>query len=142
MANQWKQPPGVPSADIAPEIPDGVVNLLDLAVLVEEWLTTPDIILPGPARNPNPADGATGVNITADMSWTAGRGATSHDVYFGTSNPPPFIHNQVPTTFDPGTMAYYTTYFWRIDEINQRGTTTGPVWSFTIIMSPPPPPLP
>ncbi|MDH4242013.1 MAG: hypothetical protein OEW48_20830, partial [Phycisphaerae bacterium] len=43
MGNQWKQPPGVPSADIAPEgVGDDVVNLLDLAVLVGHWLEYPD----------------------------------------------------------------------------------------------------
>jgi hypothetical protein len=92
------------------------------------------------AKNPNPSNGAIGVNTTADLSWTAGVGATSHDVYFGTSNPPPFLLNQATTTFDPGTMAYSTKYYWRIDEVDAYGTTTGTVWSFTTMMSPPPPP--
>jgi predicted outer membrane repeat protein len=113
---------------------DGFVNFTDFAIFALDFEL--------PARNPNPADGATGVNITADLSWMAGSYATSHDVYFGTSDPPPFIGNQSSTTFDPGTMDYSTTYFWRIDEINQWGTTAGPVWSFTTIMTPPPPPLP
>jgi hypothetical protein len=91
------------------------------------------------ARNPNPSNGAIGVNTTADLNWTAGVGATSHDVYFGTSNPPPFLLNRVTTTFDPGTMAYSTKYYWRIDEVDAYGTTTGTVWSFTTMMSPPPP---
>ncbi len=38
IGNQWELPPGVPSADIAPEVPDGVVNLLDLAVFAAHWL--------------------------------------------------------------------------------------------------------
>lgn len=38
LANQWLQPPGIPSADIAPEVPDGFVDMLDLAVFVENWL--------------------------------------------------------------------------------------------------------
>jgi len=91
------------------------------------------------ATNPYPADGATSVSITSDLSWTANPYATSHDVYFGTSEPPLFIGNQTSTTFDPGTMDYSTTYYWRIDEINTWGTTTGPVWSFSTTISPPPP---
>ena len=90
------------------------------------------------ASNPNPIDGATGVDIDADLSWTTGLGATSHDVYFGTSNPPPFIQNQTATTFDPGTMTTQTTYYWRIDETDAYGTTTGMVWSFTTLPQPPP----
>jgi hypothetical protein len=45
---------------------------------------------PGQATNPSPADGATDVSTTADLSWTAGSGATSHDVYFGTTSPGTF----------------------------------------------------
>jgi len=86
---------------------------------------------PGQATNPSPANGATGVSTTADLIWTAGSGATSHDVYFGTVSPPPFKVNQTATTYDTGTMATSTTYYWRIDEKNDYGTTTGVVWSFT-----------
>ena len=88
---------------------------------------------PGKATGPSPADSATGVSITADLSWTAGSGATSLDVYFGTSSPGTFQGNQAGTTFDPGTLSNNTTYYWRIDEKNDGGTTTGDVWSFTTI---------
>ncbi len=94
---------------------------------------------PGQAANPNPANGATSVSITATLSWTAGSGATSRDVYFGTTSPGAFIGNQTATTYNPGTLAYSTTYYWRIDEKNANGTTTGVVWSFTTTTPPPPP---
>ncbi|MBW8041183.1 MAG: hypothetical protein FVQ85_14430 [Planctomycetes bacterium] len=97
---------------------------------------------PVEASNPNPPDGATGVSRTADLSWKPSPSATSRDVYFGTGNPPPFIGNQTATAFDPGTMDYETTYYWRIDEINKWGTTTGQIWSFTTVPVPPPPPPP
>ncbi len=38
LAEQWLQPPDVPSADIAPTPADGIVNFLDYAVLAEHWL--------------------------------------------------------------------------------------------------------
>ncbi|MHC4156765.1 MAG: hypothetical protein ACYST6_17865, partial [Planctomycetota bacterium] len=38
LGSQWRQSPGDPSADIAPEIPDGVVDWRDLSVLGDEWL--------------------------------------------------------------------------------------------------------
>ncbi len=85
---------------------------------------------PGQASNPNPADGARWVSPYANLSWTAGSNAVSHDVYFGTTSPGTFRGNQTATTFDPGTMAYGATYYWRIDEVNPSGTTTGTVWSF------------
>jgi len=86
---------------------------------------------PGQASNPSPGDSATDVAIDADLSWTAGTGATSHDVYFGTTSPGASQGNQTATTFDTGTMDANTTYYWRIDEINPAGTTTGDLWSFT-----------
>jgi len=130
LAQYWGE--DEPLVDIAPEpLGDGKVDPNDLRVLAENWLTAWRIPpLPAPASNPNPADGATGIGINADLSWTAGVDATSHDVYFGTTNPPPFIHNQTATTFDPGTIDKGTTYFWRIDEVNAWGKTTGAVWSF------------
>jgi hypothetical protein len=92
------------------------------------------------ASDPNPPDGAIGVDKYDYLSWTPGYGAISHDVYFGTSSNPPFVCNQTAATFEPGTMTYYTTYYWRIDEVNKWTITTGQIWSFT--QHPPSPPLP
>ncbi|MGA2093762.1 MAG: hypothetical protein ABSH16_10205, partial [Sedimentisphaerales bacterium] len=97
------------------------------------WSFTTVPPAPGTASNPNPANAATDISLTQDLSWTAGNGATSHDVYFGTSNPPPFKINQTATTYDTGTMDTNTTYYWRIDEKNAGGTTTGNLWSFKTI---------
>jgi len=98
------------------------------------WETLP----PGPpskATDPNPANTATGIAVDANLSWTAGLGATSHDVYFGTDPTPDeteFKGNQADTTYNlPGDMDTNTTYYWRIDEKNTGGTTEGDVWSFT-----------
>jgi hypothetical protein len=97
-------------------------------------VTSAITVPPTKATGPNPSNGAGGVSIVTDLSWTAGAAATSHDVYFGTDSTPDsteFKGNQTATTFDPGTLAYTTTYYWRIDEKNSIGTTTGDVWSFT-----------
>jgi hypothetical protein len=92
--------------------------------------------LPGQASNPAPANGATDVGLSAQLSWTAGTNTDSHDVYFGTSSSPAFQGNQGGTGFDPGPLANSTTYYWRIDEVNTAGTTTGNVWSFTTAAAP------
>ncbi|MHC4739309.1 MAG: LamG-like jellyroll fold domain-containing protein, partial [Planctomycetota bacterium] len=104
------------------------------------WNFTTIVAAPGQASSPSPANAASDVDINADLSWTAGSGAASHDVYFGTSSPGAFQGNQAAITFEPGTMAYDTTYYWRIDEINVGGTTTGTVWNFTTESAPLPPP--
>ncbi len=128
---------------------DKYVRFSDLAAMAEKWLeyvewlkspSAPPLYPPGQASNPEPPDGATDVSIIADLSWTAGYWSTSHDVYFGTSNPPPFIRNQTDTIYDPGTLAYDRTYYWQIDEAGPGGTTTGAVWSFTTYSGGPPPP--
>lgn len=100
---------------------------------------TPDIgcyefyssLMPGASSVPSPADDATGVSVTADLSWTAGSDAVSHNVYFGDGNPPAYIGNQSAASYDPGTLAENTTYYWRVDEVGAAGTTAGGVWSFT-----------
>jgi hypothetical protein len=93
-------------------------------------------VQPGPASTPSPADGAPDVNANDNLSWTAGANAISHDVYFGTSSEPTFQGNQAGTTFNLGTMANSTTYYWRVDEVNGPYTTTGDVWSFTTAAAP------
>ena len=91
---------------------------------------------PGKASNPSPTHGAGGVSTGATLAWTAGSGADSHDVYFGTDSTPDageFAGNQTTTTYDPGPLSSNTTYYWRVDEVNPDGTTTGDVWSFTTL---------
>jgi hypothetical protein len=120
---------------------DEKVDNRDVAEVAKYWLTATTIPpLPEQASNPNPTDNATGVDTTTNLSWTAGADAISHDVYFGTSNPPPFIRNQSLTTFDPGDLPKATKFYWRIDEINGWGKTGGLLWSFKTATGPPPPP--
>ena len=128
------------SVDISPQpFGDGIVDFNDVSFFVSHWLTGTKIPpLPGQASNPNPPDYAVYVGTNTDLSWTVGFDAASHDVYFGTSNPPPFIGNQADATFDPGTMAISTTYYWCIDAVNDWGKTTGSVWHFMTVMPPPP----
>ena len=98
------------------------------------WSFTTVFGPPSKASNPSPPNGVNDVGIYADLSWMAGADTTSHDVYFGTDSTPDeteFKGNQTATTFDPGIMDCNTVYYWRIDEKNAYGTTTGVVWSFT-----------
>jgi len=95
----------------------------------EFTLTASD--LPFRAHTPVPFHGAEDVSTKRTLAWTSEYQTTSHDIYFGTSMPPPFAANQESGGFDPGTLASGTTYYWRIDEKNANGTTTGKVWSFT-----------
>ncbi|NIP24088.1 MAG: hypothetical protein GWN67_07805 [Phycisphaerae bacterium] len=142
LAQYWLEDES--SVDIAPPpYGNGKVDFEDAAILLDGWLTATTIPpLPEQAGNPNPLDGATDVNTTVILSWTEGSGATSHDVYFGMTNPPAFIGNQVEPTFAPSIVYYNATYYWRVDEVNGWGKTEGIIWSFTTTTGPPPPPPP
>ena len=92
---------------------------------------TPPDTPPGPATDPTPAHGSQNVPLNSALSWQAGAGASSHDLYFGEVNPPPFVANLNTSSYDPGPLSAATTYYWRVDEINALGTTTGSLWQFT-----------
>ncbi len=95
-----------------------------------------NILPPDPISNPSPLNASVNVPIQVVLSWIAGNGATSHDVYFGTDTLT-YIGRQTATTYDPGTLEYNTAYQWRIDEINNGGVTAGPVLTFTTESIPP-----
>jgi hypothetical protein len=95
--------------------------------------------------SPSPANGTTGVSVTADLSWTGGDpdgDSVTYDVYFGTSSSPPkVVGNQTGTSYDPGTMSYSTLYYWKIVAWDEHGAkTSGPKWHFTTPSQPNHPP--
>ena len=96
--------------------------------------------VPTAASATSPANSATGVSIAQKLSWTTGSYTTSHDVYFGTSqsdvsnathSSAVYRGNQTGTTYNPGTLAASTTYYWRVDEVGNGQVAAGTVWSFT-----------
>jgi hypothetical protein len=91
--------------------------------------------VPVQARLPQPADGATGVSVTANLTWRPGREAGSHKAFFGTdpnavAKGTAAAQTVTGHSFTPASLSYGTTYYWRIDEVNTV-TYPGNVWSFT-----------
>jgi hypothetical protein len=88
------------------------------------------------AQDPNPPDGDIAVTMPL-FQWTAGDAAIFHDVYLGTDpklGPEDLVQSHAPVTVYyhvPG-LTPGTTYYWRVDEIEEDMTTvhTGSVWSF------------
>jgi len=101
------------------------------------------------ATEPYPADGAIDVSGEITLSWTSGKSADKHEVYFGTDindvnnaditdttgiyrgsqdlDATSYTPTEVPLQWDQ-------TYYWRIDEVNEAEPTSlwkGNVWSFT-----------
>ncbi|HEY1205589.1 MAG: NHL repeat-containing protein [Bryobacteraceae bacterium] len=77
-----------------------------------------------------PANGVGGVSTAPVLSWGSS-GATSYEVYFGTSPTPPLIETTAATSYSPGLLSGGTTYYWEIAAQNSLGTASSPVWSFT-----------
>ncbi len=86
-----------------------------------------------------PLNGAINCDIDIDLSWFGGdpdeNDTVFYDVYLDANNPNPTTKvsdDQTETTFDPGTLDYSTTYYWKVharDSYNY--VTKGPIWHFT-----------
>jgi len=119
---------------------DIVLEAEDIEAIMTDGLAG---IIPGQpfALRPSPANEATDVLRDADLSWSAGAYAATHDVYVGESFEE-VDAAAVPTapgldvaSFDPGRLELGKTYFWRVDEVNGAPDNTvfkGEVWSFTV----------
>jgi arylsulfatase A-like enzyme len=91
------------------------------------------------AQAPFPADLAVQVasGSALQLSWSAGAGAVSHDLYFSTDadavlnrTSAAFQGNQSGLTFDAPVLSANTVYYWRVDEVTGSVTNQGDVWSF------------
>lgn len=91
---------------------------------------------PATPSNPNPANSSTGRPINQTLSWTCSDpdgDPLTYDVYFGTTANPALVAEGISeNTYNPGTLNYYTEYFWKIvAHDDHNNSTTGPVWNFT-----------
>lgn len=96
--------------------------------------TPPIPTAPEAPSNPSPANAADYVGVNnLSLSWTGSENTVSYKIYFGTDENALALQDEVSTpTFSLVTsLTENTTYFWRVDAINEKGTTTGNVWSFT-----------
>jgi hypothetical protein len=100
------------------------------------------------ASDPSPAENAVHSNTVANLGWTAGVSAISHDVYVGENFDDvndgaegTFCGNRTLTYYIagasgsayPGGLVPGTAYYWRIDEVTADGTIyKGDVWSFRV----------
>jgi hypothetical protein len=102
------------------------------------------------ASRPQPADGAMHSDTWVNLSWSPGAYAVSHDVYIGDNFEAvsegaegTFTGNQTDTFIVAGFPGFPypdglvpgTTYYWRIDEVNEsepNSPWTGDVWSFSV----------
>jgi hypothetical protein len=83
-------------------------------------------------RSPAPADGQSGVPQDQKLSWEVVDSASSYDVYFGVSSPPPFATTVSTPSFDPGLLSVGQVYRWKVVPRGPCGTSGGcEEWSFS-----------
>jgi hypothetical protein len=99
----------------------------------------------GAVGNPNPSNGAVDVKQTQIIAFSPSIFAASHEVYFGTdkdavknadTGSPEYkgARDLGAESYDPGMLEWDTTYYWRIDEVNNANPDSpwpGILWSFT-----------
>jgi hypothetical protein len=110
------------------------------------------VVSPEKAKDPIPEDGAIHEDTWVSLSWTPGKYAVSHDVYLGedfdvvdqaTRDSDEFRGNQPDDFYIAGFPGYAypeglvpgTTYYWRIDEVNDADPDSpwkGDIWSFSV----------
>ncbi len=79
----------------------------------------------------SPANGAAGIVVAPALVWSLSSGATSYDVYLGTSSPPPLATNTTATSYAPAVLNTDATYYWQVVARNEAGTIASDTWSFT-----------
>ncbi|HWR35740.1 MAG TPA: putative Ig domain-containing protein, partial [Clostridia bacterium] len=87
-----------------------------------------------------PANGATAQPVSPTLTWATAAGATSYDMYLGSSNPPALVASNISgTSYTPGTaLSQETLYYWKVVAKNPGGASPDSAsWSFTTV--PPPP---
>jgi len=103
------------------------------------------VFKPVQAYGAKPSNQATDVKQTVTLSWKPGDYAVSHEVYFGTdkdavknadNGSPEYkgTRDLGSESYDPGMLEWDTTYYWRIDEVNNANPDSpwpGILWSFT-----------
>ncbi len=91
------------------------------------------------ARKPSPDSGTTDVAVDVTLGFKAGREAETHDVYLSTDEQA-VIDSTAPVTtvsqagYGPLSLDLGTTYYWKINEVNEAETTTtwqGDIWNFS-----------
>jgi hypothetical protein len=102
------------------------------------------------AYGPKPAENALLIDTWANLSWNPGPSAVTHDIYVGDNfdnvnegAEGTFVGNQADTFIVVGFPGFPvpdglvpgTTYYWRVDEVNEAEPNSpwkGKVWSFSI----------
>ena len=120
----------------------GILLLVIISGIVSALNANPSSVMkpidlpPNIPSHPTPSHQATDVSVSIDLFWEGGDpdgDPVTYVIYFGkTSSPSKVKNNQSTLSYNPGPLAYETTYYWKIVAWdNYNLSSEGPVWSFT-----------
>jgi hypothetical protein len=96
--------------------------------------------IPTRAQQPDPADGASDIDVQPVLSWKAGRDAAAHNLNLSTDVNSVTDASVAPMSLDEAsyvpTLDLAKTYYWRVDEVNNAEAYPvwdGPVWSLSTV---------
>lgn len=97
---------------------------------------------PDMASQPIPANGYTYAELSGDelaLKWTGSANTVEYLLYFGTHvDSLAQITSVTAPTFILTSLQNNITYYWRVDAVNDKGTTPGDTWSFRTMQVFPP----
>ncbi len=91
---------------------------------IYSFTTAVTVTIPSCATLSSPVNGATGIGTSTALSWAAVSGATSYDVYFGTSTAT-YLTNVTTTSYTVSNLTAGTTYRWYVVPRNSAGAASG-----------------
>jgi hypothetical protein len=91
------------------------------------------LFIPAQARQPQPPDGASDVDVQTTLRWRAGRDAISNEVFLGTTDVEALdlVATTDGTSYEPGVLDLATTYYWQVDTVQETESWEGDLWQFT-----------
>ena len=106
-----------------------------------QYFTIDDVVfetvLPGTAELVWPLDGLNTFNEPQTLRWIQPYSSVQllgNKVYFGTDPNPPLVYDGLDEQWTTGSLAYGTTYYWKVVSYTANGESQDvPLWSFSIV---------
>ncbi|TET35425.1 MAG: hypothetical protein E3J72_11175 [Planctomycetota bacterium] len=94
------------------------------------WSFRTIIEAPADITGITPASGSTAQPTATIMNWADSARAVGYHVWFGDVDPPDYIGQVLISEYDNGTLAYGTTYYWKLKAYNAGGNSSEAGGSF------------
>ena len=94
------------------------------------------LVVPLQAADPVPTNSQMILTLDPTLSWKAGRGAVSHELYFNTDEAAVVYETVAPitlmeTSYELTALDINTVYYWKVNENTGSEIWAGNVWNFT-----------